>query len=273
MNLYEAIKSNLDSFDCSYLGFYNDLVKAIYANNGYIHFSAREITEDELDALKNIILSKGGEDVGDNKFSVDGIIFELSPRTGLTMTFDDSKGYDVVPMSESDSVDALKSKLVKLADDHFLHNMDDHWGDEGFKRDDSYTKDISEVIDSLEKQGVAVYHKDSKGNEVPGYAMGYEVIFKDKIDEAERVSEIDLKRISLEDREYDLDFEDKLEELGYEYIFKYDGKVFYHRDPNHFDDDIIIIDTEHGVMTKIDHNGESLFFGDDELVKLNQEEM
>lgn len=173
---------------------------------------------------------------------------------------------------ESEDVDDLKSKLNKLADDHFLHNMNDHWDQDDFKREDTYTKDISDVVSSLEKQGVSVYHKDFNGNEVPGYSMGYEIVFKDKMDEAERVSEIDLKRISLEDREYDLNFSDKLEELGYEYIFKYDGKVFYRRDPNHFDDDIIIIDTEHGVMTKVDHNGESLFFNDDEVSKLNQEE-
>lgn len=95
---------------------------------------------------------------------------------------------------------------------------------------------------------------------------------KEDLDEAERVSEIDLKRISLEDRDYDLNFSDKLEDLGYEYILNYEGKVFYRRDPNHFDDDIIIIDTEHGVMTKVDHNGESLFFDDNEVSKLNQGE-
>ena len=96
---------------------------------------------------------------------------------------------------------------------------------------------------------------------------------KGDLDEAERVSEIDLKRISTDGKDYDLNFADKLEELGYEFILDYDGKIFYRRDPNKFDDDIIIIDTEYGAMTKVDHNGESLFFSDEEVNLLNQEEV
>lgn len=96
---------------------------------------------------------------------------------------------------------------------------------------------------------------------------------KKDLDEADnRVSEIDLHRTSI-DGDYDTNFADKLEDLGYEYILNYDGKVFYRRDPQHYDDDIIIIDYEHGTMTKVDHNGESLFFNDDEFEKLNQEEV
>lgn len=101
-SLNELVQSNgeLDSFESSYLQFYDDLVRALYRNNGYIHFPAREISSDELDALKKIILSKGGKDLGNDKYSNDGIIFELSSRTGLTMTFDDSAEYEVRPMGE-----------------------------------------------------------------------------------------------------------------------------------------------------------------------------
>lgn len=84
-----------------------------------------------------------------------------------------------------------------------------------------------------------------------------------------RVSEIDLVRKSVDDREYDLDFYDKLEELNYEYILNYDGKLFYRQ--KSLDDDIIIIDYEHGTMIKVDHNGESLFFNEKEVALLDKD--
>lgn len=84
-----------------------------------------------------------------------------------------------------------------------------------------------------------------------------------------RVSEIDLVRKSVDDREYDLDFYDKLEELNYEYILNYDGKLFYRQ--KSLDDDIIIIDYEHGTMIKVDHNGESLFFNEKEVAMLDKD--
>lgn len=89
--------------------------------------------------------------------------------------------------------------------------------------------------------------------------------------EYERVAEIDLHRKDIEG-DYDTNFEDKLESLGYEYIFKYDGKVYYRRDPQKYDDDIIVIDTEYGSMIKIDHNGESLLFDPNETRVLNTDE-
>lgn len=130
--------------------------------------------------------------------------------------------------------------------------------------------------EALEYFEEAMSYCDSMSSEFRTYLKCYTQIKEGKtevLDEADnRVSEIDLHRTSI-DGDYDTHFADKLEELGYEYILNYDGKVFYRRDPQHFDDDIIIIDYEHGSMTKVDHNGESLFFNDDEFEKLNQEEV
>lgn len=170
------------------------------------------------------------------------------------------------------SIEDLKKDLQKAADDHFYHNMDDHWGHEGFQREDTLYSRIQNIIKDLEDKGVKVYHKEFDGTEKPGYQMGYEIVFKDEKvnEEDERVSEIDLHRKEI-DGDYDTNFADKLEDLGYEYIFKYDGKVYYRRDPQKYDDDIIIIDYEHGSMIKVDHNGESLFFDPNETKLLNRD--
>lgn len=127
----------LDSFEMSYLSFYDNLVDAIYQNNGYVHFPAREISSDELDALKKIILSKGGEDLGENKFSNDGIIFELSPSTGLTLTFDNSKDYKVVPMNDAE-----------------IHTMDNDpsWAAAVNKVNKEYSKNKSKISDDIAKE-------------------------------------------------------------------------------------------------------------------------
>jgi len=143
MNLYNSIKNNmkesveLDSFESSYLEFYDNLVGALYQNNGYIHFPAREISTDELDALKKIILSKGGEDLGNDKFSNDGIIFELSSKTGLTMTFDDSKDYKVKPINDAE-----------------IHTMDNDptWAAAVNKVTKDHEKNKSKISDDIAKE-------------------------------------------------------------------------------------------------------------------------
>jgi len=169
------------------------------------------------------------------------------------------------------SVEELKKDLQTAADDHFYHNMSDHWGHEGFEREDALYNRVQNIIKDLEEKGVQVYHKEFDGSEKPGYQMGYEIVYKESVNESdERVAEIDLHRKDI-DGDYDTDFADVLEDLGYEYIFKYDGKVYYRRDPVHYDDDIIIIDYEGGSMIKIDHNGESLLFDPNETLKLNRD--
>lgn len=84
------------------------------------------------------------------------------------------------------------------------------------------------------------------------------------------VSEIDLERISADEREYDTNFKDKLENLGYEYMLKLDGRVFYKEISD--DEDFIVIDLNEGIMFKVDHNGENLFFDASEVEALEYKE-
>lgn len=67
---------------------------------------------------------------------------------------------------------------------------------------------------------------------------------------------------------YDLDYnnlEDRLEDIGYEFRFKVNGNLYFQRNPEHFDDDVIKVEGDYTYAEKFDHNGESLLWNNDEL--------
>lgn len=67
---------------------------------------------------------------------------------------------------------------------------------------------------------------------------------------------------------YDLDgnyLDDRLEDIGYTFRFKINGNLYFQRDPEHFDDDVIKVEGDYTYAEKFDHNGESLLWNDDEL--------
>jgi hypothetical protein len=62
-----------------------------------------------------------------------------------------------------------------------------------------------------------------------------------------------------------INLDERLESIGYEFKFKNKGMLYFQRDPEHFDDDVIVIEGDYTFAEKYDHLGESLLWNEDEL--------
>lgn len=87
--------------------------------------------------------------------------------------------YKLIKEAEKEiEIKELKNKLEKLADDDFYHEMKDHWTQDDFNKSDRISKDIKDVISSLEKLGVKATYK-----------LGYPIEYSDELTESEITKE------------------------------------------------------------------------------------
>ena len=87
--------------------------------------------------------------------------------------------YKLIKEAEKEiEIKELKNKLEKLADDDFYHEMKDHWTQDDFNKSDRISKDIKDVISSLEKLGVKATYK-----------LGYPIEYSDELNESEITKE------------------------------------------------------------------------------------
>lgn len=96
---------------------------------------------------------------------------------------------------------------------------------------------------------------------------------KDMID-GQYITESDNRISEIEIHDSDFQFADKLEELGYEYMLSLGGdstgdfSITIYKETSGDEDFIIIRTDDLPNITKVDHNGESLFFNEKEVALL-----
>ena len=87
------------------------------------------------------------------------------------------KPIDILKELDSNEAENLKYELQKLADRDFYNEMRDNMD---FRLDDELYSKIQNIIETLEKCGITVCYKDTKGNIQPGYHVGCEIIYKER---------------------------------------------------------------------------------------------
>ena len=122
---------------------------------------------------------------------------------------------------------------------------------------------VNYIIDHLKHGEVISLQNDGVIREVYDKYISNK---EESMNEAESIRDIADKSIK-GNKLYDITqyYEDRLEDIGYEWRFKINGYNYFQREPEHYDDDVIMVEGDGTFAEKFDHNGESLIWNEDEL--------